>query len=140
MSFLHTYSSKCIKNELSSLYLLRKPALIDSQWIYYKPVTSLADDSLIEFVVPGHGEDYLDFCLMESKTISKICILDASLFVKKFFEKRASLYVEAYHTLFSETDIHFCIIYAEFDNVLEIDSSRHCRLFRPIFYFNFLVL
>ncbi|XP_072766287.1 uncharacterized protein F54H12.2-like [Anoplolepis gracilipes] len=31
-----------------------------SQWIYYKPVSSLSDDSPIEFVIPGHGEEYLD--------------------------------------------------------------------------------
>ncbi|KAL6418763.1 hypothetical protein ACFW04_011801 [Cataglyphis niger] len=31
-----------------------------SQSIHYKPVTSLSDDSPIEFVVPGHGEEYLD--------------------------------------------------------------------------------
>ncbi|KAL6265899.1 hypothetical protein P5V15_002737 [Pogonomyrmex californicus] len=39
--------------------LLLKP-IENSQWIYYKPVISLTDDVPIEFVVPGHGEDYLD--------------------------------------------------------------------------------
>ncbi|KYN38950.1 hypothetical protein ALC56_06672 [Trachymyrmex septentrionalis] len=225
-----------------------------SQWVYYKPITSLADDSPIEFVIPGHGEDCLDlthtmlslgirvesergestsvaldgrakvgpvnhllhslfnqidvyfnfnqdkflingvevrmrlvrsknsFCLMESKTLSKIDGMQIpSRPIQPNFSKNDPLYVEAYHTLFSGTGIHFlnegnsisrddyangytlyafltpdlstnyvghwnlvihgslrlevrfekalsvtinCIIYAEFDIVLEIDSSR----------------
>jgi len=31
-----------------------------SQWIHYKPISSLTDDSPIEFVVPGQGEEYID--------------------------------------------------------------------------------
>ncbi|XP_018300778.1 uncharacterized protein F54H12.2-like [Mycetomoellerius zeteki] len=61
MSFLHTHSSECIKSELDFFSLPPTQTSIESsQWIYYKPVTSLADDSPIEFVIPGHGEDYLD--------------------------------------------------------------------------------
>lgn len=61
MSFLHTHSSECIKSELDLFTLPPTQTSIESsQWIYYKPVTSLADDAPIEFVIPGHGEDYLD--------------------------------------------------------------------------------
>jgi len=61
MSFLHTHSSECLKSELDLFSLPPTQTSIESsQWIYYKPVTSLADDSPIEFVIPGHGEDYLD--------------------------------------------------------------------------------
>ncbi|XP_018359890.1 PREDICTED: uncharacterized protein F54H12.2-like [Trachymyrmex cornetzi] len=61
MSFLHTHSSECIKSELDFFSLPPTQTSIESsQWIYYKPVTSLTDDSPIEFVIPGHGEDYLD--------------------------------------------------------------------------------
>ncbi|XP_011171246.1 uncharacterized protein F54H12.2-like [Solenopsis invicta] len=61
MSFLHTHSSECLKNELDLFTLPPTQTSIESsQWIYYKPVTSLADDAPIEFVIPGHGEDYLD--------------------------------------------------------------------------------
>ncbi|CAB0043350.1 unnamed protein product [Trichogramma brassicae] len=31
-----------------------------SNWIHYKPISSLSDDSPIEFVIPGNGEDYID--------------------------------------------------------------------------------
>ncbi|XP_011631040.1 uncharacterized protein LOC105423095 [Pogonomyrmex barbatus] len=61
MSFLHTHSSECLKSELDLFSLPPTQTSIEnSQWVYYKPVTSLADDAPIEFVVPGHGEDYLD--------------------------------------------------------------------------------
>ncbi|KYN23136.1 hypothetical protein ALC57_04439 [Trachymyrmex cornetzi] len=61
MSFLHTHSSECIKSELDFFSLPPTQTSIESsQWIYYKPVTSLTDDSPIEFVIPDHGEDYLD--------------------------------------------------------------------------------
>ncbi|XP_018313141.1 uncharacterized protein F54H12.2-like [Mycetomoellerius zeteki] len=61
MSFLHTHSSECIKRELDLFSLSPTQTSIESsQWIYYEPVTSLTDDSPIEFVIPGHGEDYLD--------------------------------------------------------------------------------
>jgi len=61
MSFLHTHSTECLKSELDLFTLPPTQTSIESsQWIYYKPITSLADDAPIEFVVPGHGEDYLD--------------------------------------------------------------------------------
>ena len=61
MSFLHTHSNECLKSKLDLFSLLPTQTSIErSQWIYYKPVTSLADDAPLEFVIPGHGEDYLD--------------------------------------------------------------------------------
>ncbi|KYN11438.1 hypothetical protein ALC57_16406 [Trachymyrmex cornetzi] len=42
MSFLHTHSSECIKSELDFFSLPPTQTSIESsQWIYYKPVTSL---------------------------------------------------------------------------------------------------
>lgn len=61
MSFLHTHSNECLKSELDLFSLPPTQTSIESsQWIHYKPVTSLSDDSPIEFVIPGHGEEYLD--------------------------------------------------------------------------------
>lgn len=61
MSFLHTHSSECLKSELDLFSLPPTQTSIESsQWIHYKPVTSLSDDSPIEFVIPGHGKEYLD--------------------------------------------------------------------------------
>src|SRR5436190_18682105 len=61
MSFLHTHSPECLKSELELFSLPPTQTSIESsQWIHYKPVTSLSDDSPIEFAIPGHGEEYLD--------------------------------------------------------------------------------
>jgi len=61
MSFLHTHSPECLKSELELFSLPPTQTSIESsQWIHYKPVTSLSDDSPIEFTIPGHGEEYLD--------------------------------------------------------------------------------
>ncbi|KAL6419164.1 hypothetical protein ACFW04_014041 [Cataglyphis niger] len=61
MSFLHTHSSECLKSKLDLFSSPPKQTSIESsQWIHYKPVTSLSNDSPIEFVVPGHGKEYLD--------------------------------------------------------------------------------
>lgn len=61
MSFFHTHSSECLKIELDLFSLPSTQTSIEnSQWIYYKSVTSLANDVPLKFVVPGHDEDYLD--------------------------------------------------------------------------------
>ncbi|KAL6416707.1 hypothetical protein ACFW04_011470 [Cataglyphis niger] len=61
MSFLHSHSSECLKSELDLFSLpFTQTSIESSQWIHYKPVTSLSDNSPIEFVIPGHGEKYLD--------------------------------------------------------------------------------
>ncbi|XP_071579508.1 uncharacterized protein F54H12.2-like [Temnothorax nylanderi] len=61
MFFFYTHSSECLKSELNFFSLPpTQTSIKSSQWIYYKPITSLGDDAPIEFVIPGHGEDYLD--------------------------------------------------------------------------------
>ena len=61
MAFLHTHSSECLKSELDLFSLPPTQTSIESsQWIHYKPVSSISDDCPVEFVVPGHGEEYLD--------------------------------------------------------------------------------
>ncbi|XP_050451727.1 uncharacterized protein F54H12.2-like [Cataglyphis hispanica] len=71
MSFLHTNSSERRKSELDLFSLPPTQTSIEnSQWIHYKPVTSLSDDSPIEFVIPGHGEEYLDL----THTMLSLCV------------------------------------------------------------------
>ncbi|KAL6419666.1 hypothetical protein ACFW04_011294 [Cataglyphis niger] len=60
MSFLHSHSSECLKSELDLFLPPTQTGVESSQWIHYKPVKSLSDDSPIEFVIPSHGEEYLD--------------------------------------------------------------------------------
>lgn len=61
MAFLHHQSCECVKSELDLFSLPATQTSIESgKWVYYKPISSLTDDSPIEFVVPGHGDEYLD--------------------------------------------------------------------------------
>ncbi|XP_031788738.1 uncharacterized protein F54H12.2-like [Nasonia vitripennis] len=60
MAFLHSNSCECIKSELDLFTLPPTQTSVEnSQFIHYKPVSSLTDDGPLKFVVPG-GSDYLD--------------------------------------------------------------------------------
>ncbi|XP_046602256.1 uncharacterized protein F54H12.2-like [Neodiprion lecontei] len=61
MAFLHAHSGECMKSELDLFSLPPTQTSIEAgQWVHYKPVSSLTDDSPIEFVVPGNGDEYID--------------------------------------------------------------------------------
>ena len=61
MAFIHQKSCECTKTELDLFSLPPTQTSIDSgKWVQYKPISSLTDDSPIEFVVPGHGDEYTD--------------------------------------------------------------------------------
>ncbi len=61
MSFIHQKSCECIKTELDLFSLPPTQTSIESgKWVQYKPIASLTDDAPIEFVVPGHGDEYVD--------------------------------------------------------------------------------
>lgn len=61
MAFLHAHSHECLKSELELFSLPPTQTTIEgSNWVYYKPISSLTDDSPIEFVVPGQGDEYID--------------------------------------------------------------------------------
>lgn len=61
MAFLHAHSCECVKSELDLFTLPPTQTTIEnSQWIQYKPLSSLSQDSPIEFTIPGTSEDYLD--------------------------------------------------------------------------------
>lgn len=61
MAFLHSNSCECVKSELDLFTLPPTQTSIENgDWVQYKPLASLTDDSPIEFVVPGHGDEYID--------------------------------------------------------------------------------
>ena len=61
MAFLHTHSCECLKSEL---FLFEIPptqtTIKSSHCVQYKPISSLTDDSPIEFVLPENGEEYIN--------------------------------------------------------------------------------
>ena len=61
MAFIHQKSCECAKTELDLFSLPPTQTSIESgKWVQYKQVSSLTDDSPIEFVVPGNGDEYSD--------------------------------------------------------------------------------
>ncbi|XP_031779747.1 uncharacterized protein F54H12.2-like [Nasonia vitripennis] len=61
MAFLHAHSCECAKSELDLFTLPpTQTSLEGTQWIEYKPVTSISEDSYLEFLIPGNSDDYID--------------------------------------------------------------------------------
>ncbi|XP_046587815.1 uncharacterized protein F54H12.2-like [Neodiprion lecontei] len=61
MAFLHAHSGKCMNPELDLFSLPPTQTSIEAgEWVHYKPVSSLSDDSPIKFVVPGNGDEYIN--------------------------------------------------------------------------------
>ena len=105
MAFLHNNSFECSKSELDLFTLPPTQTSIEhGQWVQYKPLASLSDDSPIEFVVPGHGDEYIDL----SHTL---------LFVKARIVNQNGTFLTAtsdkvgpvncfLHSLFSQVDVY----------------------------------
>lgn len=101
MSFLHSHSCECMKSELDLFTIPPTQTSIESsQWVHYKPVSSLSDDGPIEFVVPGHGEEYLD--LAHTMIIVKVRV---SASVNGAY--KVSPVNNFLHTLFNQVDVFF---------------------------------
>ena len=105
MAFLHTHSCECIKSELD-LFKTRptQTSIESSHWIDYKPITSLSDDSPIEFVIPGNGEEYLD--LSHTILILKVCLVDSK--GEKIKDEALVVPVNNFlHSIFNQVDVFF---------------------------------
>ncbi|KAG8237554.1 hypothetical protein J437_LFUL017179 [Ladona fulva] len=70
------------------------------QWVHYKPVSSLSDDAPLEFVVPGHGDEYVDL----SHTLINItaCITGIKEAESAILYGPVNLWL---HSLFSQIDV-----------------------------------
>lgn len=101
MSFLHSHSCECMKSELDLFTIPpTQTAIESSQWIHYKPVSSLTDDGPLEFVIPGHGEEYLDLAhTMISLSVKIIAIGDPAY--------KVAPVNNFLHTLFNQVDVFF---------------------------------
>ena len=61
MAFLHTHSCECLKSELFLFEIPPTQTTIESSHcVQKKPISSLTDDSPIEFILTGNGEEYID--------------------------------------------------------------------------------
>jgi len=61
IAFVHEQSCECLKSELD-LFSVRptQTSVQCGNWIKYHPLTTVGDDSPIEFEINGNGDDYMD--------------------------------------------------------------------------------
>ncbi|XP_074101982.1 uncharacterized protein F54H12.2-like [Cotesia typhae] len=104
MSFLHSHSEECAKSELDLFTLPPTQTSIEqSQWTYYNPMASLSDDTPIEFVIPGHGEEYIDLSHTMIKIKAKIVQSDGTV-VENDVVGPINNFL---HSMFNQVDVFF---------------------------------
>ena len=80
MAFLYTHSCECVKSELHIFTLPPTQTTIEhSQWIHYKPISSITGNSPIEFAVANLGLKKRRE-MLKAKTIDLIGHLHADIF------------------------------------------------------------
>ena len=111
MAFLHSQSCECLKSELLLFEIPPTQTTIEgSHWVQYKPISSLTDDSPIEFVIPGNGDEYLDLAhTMLSLKVSLKCnhSEDKLKATPVDLLKRAGPINNFMHSLFNQVDVFF---------------------------------
>jgi len=102
MAFLHTHSCECLKSELELFSLPPTQTTIEgTQWVYYKPISSLTDDAPIEFVVPGQGDEYIDL----AHTMLSMRVRINSLAEKPDATAKVGPVNNLLHSMFSQVDV-----------------------------------
>lgn len=102
MAFLHSHSCECAKSELDLFTIPPTQTSIEqSHWTQYNPVASLTDGSPIEFVVPGHGEEYIDLPHTMLKVKFKVTATDSKP------TDKISVVNNILHSMFSQIDVSF---------------------------------
>ena len=103
MKLRHEQSSQCLRSELYLFLLPPTQAAVDgSQWVEHSPVSTITSSSLIEFIMSGSGEDYMDLnnTLLEVKACIKTITdspVDAAVEV--------ALINNTWHSLYSQIDV-----------------------------------
>lgn len=106
MAYVHSLSVDCSKTELDLFSLPPTQTSIDGgQWVQYKPLSSLTDESPIEFVVPGHGDEYVD--LSQTLIAVKVKILQENGNVLDATCDKVGPVNYFLHALFSQVDVYF---------------------------------
>src|SRR5436190_6182323 len=104
MSFLHTSSCECVKSELDIFTLPPTQTSIEhGEWVQYKPLASLTDDSPIEFVVPGHGDEYVDLSHTMLHVQAKILKSDGTATQSTDIVGPVNNFM---HSLFTQVDVY----------------------------------
>lgn len=106
MAFLHTQSCECLKSELLLFDIPPTLTAIEgSKYVQYKPISSLTDDSPIEFVIPGNGDEYMD--LAHTMLSMKVSLRGEYTKENKDVAEKAGPVNNFMHTMFNQVDVFF---------------------------------
>ena len=106
MSFLHQKSCECVKTELDLFSLPPTQTSIENgKWVQYKPISTLTDDSPIEFVVPGNGDEYTDLSQTMIHVTASIVKSTGVAITDDAEDKKVGPINNWLHSLFSQVDM-----------------------------------
>ena len=103
MAFVHEQWCEFLKSELD-LYSVppTQTSVENGNWIEYHPLTTVGDDSPIEFDINGNGEDYMDLANTMLYVRAKIVRMDGTTIEEDTPIGPVNLFL---HSLFSQVDI-----------------------------------
>ena len=107
MSFLHQKSCECTKTELDLFSLPPTQTSIENgKWVQYKPLATVTDDSPIEFVVPGHGDEYTDLSQTMIQVTASIRTSTGAKITEDAINNSVGPVNNWLHSLFSQVDMY----------------------------------
>jgi len=103
MAFVHEQSRECLKSELDLFSVPPTQTSVENgNWIEYHPLTSVGDDSPIEFEINGNGEDYIDLANTMLYVRAKITRMNNANIADDTPVGPVNLFL---HSMFSQVDI-----------------------------------
>jgi len=103
MAFVHEQSCECLKSELDLFSVPPTQTSVENgNWIEYHPLSSVGDDSPIEFEINGNGEDYIDLANSMLYVRAKIVQPNGNNIAAGAAVGPVNLFL---HSLFSQVDI-----------------------------------
>ena len=103
MAFVHEQSCECLKSELDLFSVPPTQTSVENgNWIEYHPLTSVGDDSPIEFEINGNGEDYIDLANTMLYVRAKVVRMNGNNIGDDTPVGPVNLFL---HSLFSQVDI-----------------------------------
>lgn len=106
MALVHSNSCDCTKSELDIFSLPPTQTHIENGYeVCYKPISSLAEDAPIEFIVPGQGDEYIDLSQTYLEIKAKIVKADGTNLVAAD-DATIGPVNNWMHSLFSQVDVY----------------------------------
>jgi len=99
MAFINDQSCECLKSELD---LFSVTSVKNGNWIEYHPLTTVGDDSPIEYDINGTGIDYIDLANTMLLVQAKIINMDGTNIADADPVGPVNLWL---HSLFSQVDV-----------------------------------